>query len=131
MIALKTNCNVVAIYYYLCQMHGKTSTVLKSVTAICLMALLLFIHGVKLLHTHDHNAGILSASYKQLKGQAAITSAICSICSFEYERDAALPDCTISIQPPVVFLESASEFLFTIPARSLPVIVARGPPAIA
>ena len=112
-------------------MHGRKSTLLRSITAIGLVALLLFIHAVKVLHTH-HNCSLhLSAAGQTEKVYMSGGSLICSICDFEYVRDAVVPDCTITIQPPAVELQTNSEFLFTIPAPGVLTIAARGPPATA
>lgn len=113
-------------------MQGRKSTVFKSAIAISLMALLLFIHAAKLLHTHHNNAFLSSATDNTGKTYIAGASSICSICSFEYVRDAVVPDGTFTVAPPAVALPSITgECLFTIPTTDILAIAARGPPAMA
>ncbi len=110
-------------------MHGRKSTFFRSVAAISLVALLLFIHAVKLLHTHHNSSLHLPVADKAEKVYMAGDSLICSICDFEYVRDAVAPDCTITIQPPAIVFPATGEFLFTMPVPGTLAIAARGPPA--
>lgn len=89
---------------YLCAMHGIRHTLLRKAASAFLMGLLFSIHAIKLLHTHPHESVPIDSTAKNDQVsflKVALDS--CSICQFDFTREASLPDTDIGIRPLLIF----------------------------
>jgi hypothetical protein len=91
------------------------------------MALLLFIHAEKLLHSHskEHNN-----SHSQASVVIKANSLGCAICDFQLSKDASLPVCEFSEAPRSLIFKnyhlSSAELLY----RDYRSFEGRGPPSM-
>lgn len=112
-------------------MYGIRHILLRKAASAFLLVLLLSIHAIKLLHTHAHesvktgnnNASDKTAFFKQV-------SSVCSICQFEFIREATLPDTDIGVRPLFVFSVFKSELNASFYSAPHFYFFHRGPPAI-
>lgn len=111
-------------------MKGYSAIVFRKWSAGLLLALLLSIQGIKLTHSHAHQ-GTQSREgiAMNAKGLLKPLTTSCSICQFEFVREATLPNTTIGLEPPVFFRVYYSDpycSLYSIPHTYF---FLRGPPA--
>lgn len=97
--------------------------------ALALIALLVCIHLIKAMHTHDISSCVFHSLDKNATAVKANFS--CAICDFQVAKDSDAVVAEISIAPPVFFI--CSYFNYTLPqANSFAVVFdGRGPPSIA
>ncbi|RBL89129.1 hypothetical protein [Chitinophaga flava] len=76
-------------------MHIRQLHYIRRLLAILGMALLLFVHAVKLFHQHHPITG------KHAKGDYQLqASHLCAICDYQLAKDATVPD--LIVAPPVL-----------------------------
>ena len=100
----------------------------KKITASAFIVLLLFMHAVKVFHTH-HQTATYNAAYAHAAHKEILTSR-CLICDFCFLRDADVASCHFAIQQPaLVALRNTARLTFIAYSAHL-AITGRGPPAI-
>lgn len=109
--------------------------VTKKITASAFIVLLLFMHAVKVFHTHHQTANYNAAYAHALKSpfdaaQKAIITSRCLICDFCFLRDVDVTNYHIAIQQPAFAAITNSEHLTFIVCSAHLAVTGRGPPAI-
>jgi hypothetical protein len=107
---------------------NKNATIQKQVTAFFLLAVFLFIHAAKVLHSHESNA----ASCQEWNATTLLEkSSHCSICDYHFTKDAHNDVVQIVLtpkqQPSLYFISYQSRKTSSIGLN----YADRGPPVIA
>jgi hypothetical protein len=111
-------------------MYKTKHTPTRQLVALLLMAVMVFVHVVKVLHTHSRQDIASFCKQENTITQAHAAESVCSICEFQLAKDVPFIGQPFLVIAPVHFSPTYSRLLTAIHPDRFFIVDSRGPPSV-
>lgn len=109
-------------------MYSARHAYYRQFIALLLTSVMIFVHAVKVLHTHPAATGSHHSKHTSIIGHADNLHSSCAICEFQLAKDAPFTGEILLVVAPVHVSSTYSRLLTSINPDRLFIIEGRGPP---